>query len=84
MLSQDFLPDSGSLGLTSSTGTDWSSGPWDDWSVMDSFFVFPRPTILMKDTRRLVESPSLSEQFSSPLANDSLREGSRYFPANLL
>lgn len=81
-----FLPDSGSLGLTSSTTsscTGCSSGPWD-WSA-DSFFSFPRPTIFMKDRRRLVESHSLSEQFSSPLMEESLREPrvSRYFPANL-
>ncbi len=83
-----FLPDSGSLGLTSSTASSFtccSSGPWDEWSAMDSFFSFPRPTIFMKDRRRLVESHSLSEPFSSPLVRDSLRElrVSRYFPANL-
>lgn len=81
-----FLPDRGSLGLTSSTTsscTDSSSGPWDEWSATDSLFSFPRPTIFMKDRRRLLESHSLSEQFSSPL--NSFREPmvSRYFPANL-
>lgn len=81
-------PDSGSRGFASSTASSRCAGssPACGWrSVAASLLVLPRPTIFMKDRRRLTESASLSEQPGSPLKTPSLREprGSRYFPANL-
>ncbi|TNN23577.1 hypothetical protein EYF80_066301 [Liparis tanakae] len=74
------LPDSGSLGFTSSGAsscTGSSSGPCE--AFRDSLLVLPRPTSFMKDRRRLLESASPSGGDASPREPSE----SRYRPANL-